>query len=153
MAPPLLISVVLGLSTALFLGYCVYFDRKRRSSPDFRKRLYERRRRLRSGTTSSPMGGPRGEGKQAALESYFLREMRSGEELISQGRMDDGLTHFANAVALCAQPDKVMQALEATLPTHMFEMLISKLKGLQMMSDAGTEEWSEDKEGSSTQDP
>lgn len=67
--------------------------------------------------------------------------------------MDDGLTHFANAVALCAQPDKVMQALEATLPTHMFEMLISKLKGLQMMSDAGTEEWSEDKEGSSTQDP
>ncbi|KAH8342866.1 hypothetical protein KR059_000976, partial [Drosophila kikkawai] len=135
MAPPMLISLTLGLSVALVLGYCVYFDRKRRSSPDFRKRLYERRRRMRtssssSSRTSSPIG-PRDGGKQVSPEAFFISEMRSGEELIGQGCVDEGLGHFANAVALCAQPDKVMEALQANLPTHMFELLISKLKALQ----------------------
>ncbi|KAH8280770.1 hypothetical protein KR054_010701, partial [Drosophila jambulina] len=138
MAPPVFISLTLGFTAALIVGYCVYFDRKRRSSPDFRKRLYERRRRQRtssassSSTTSSSPLMPRDGDKHVSPETYFLSEMRSGEELINQGCIDEGLTHFANAVALCAQPDKVMEALQATLPTHMFEMLISKLKGLQV---------------------
>ncbi|KAH8235401.1 hypothetical protein KR038_007019 [Drosophila bunnanda] len=151
MAPPMFISVSLGLTAALIVGYCVYFDRKRRSSPDFRKRLFERRRRMSapSSTASSPPKGPRDGNKPVSAQTYFLSEMRLGEELITQGRVDEGLTHFANAVALCALPDKVMEALQATLPPQMFEMLITKLKGLQVLSDAGTEDWSEDRTGSS----
>lgn len=34
------VMVVGGLGVA-FLGYCVYFDRKRRSAPDFRQKLIE----------------------------------------------------------------------------------------------------------------
>ncbi|KAH8238142.1 hypothetical protein KR032_000128, partial [Drosophila birchii] len=162
MAPPMYISVTLGLTAALIVGYCVYFDRKRRSSPGFRKRLFERRRRmtapLSSSSSSSPPPqtsanpspmGPRDGEKSVSPETFFLSEMRLGEELITQNCIDEGLTHFANAVALCAQPDKVMEALQATLPSQMFEMLIGKLKGMQVMSDAGAEDWSEDRTGSS----
>ena len=35
-------ALAAGLCGALFLGYCVYFDRKRRSDPEFRNRLRER---------------------------------------------------------------------------------------------------------------
>lgn len=35
-------AVAAGLCGALLLGYCLYFDRKRRSDPLFRTRLRER---------------------------------------------------------------------------------------------------------------
>ena len=34
------VMVAGGLGVA-FLGYCIYFDRKRRSDPDFKKKLIE----------------------------------------------------------------------------------------------------------------
>ncbi|QQP51774.1 Mitochondrial import receptor subunit TOM20 -like protein, partial [Caligus rogercresseyi] len=37
------IGVGLGLSAAAFLGYCIYFDRQRRTAPDFRQKLREKR--------------------------------------------------------------------------------------------------------------
>ena len=30
---------VVGLIGSLFVGYCVYFDRKRRSDPDYKKKV------------------------------------------------------------------------------------------------------------------
>ena len=32
----------LGLAGSLFLGYCVYFDRKRRQDPDYKKKVLAR---------------------------------------------------------------------------------------------------------------
>ena len=31
-----------GLAGSLFLGYCVYFDRKRRADPDYKKKVLAR---------------------------------------------------------------------------------------------------------------
>jgi len=36
------IGVVAGVAGTLFLGYCLYFDRQRRSDPNFKKKLRER---------------------------------------------------------------------------------------------------------------
>ena len=33
----------LGVVGSLFIGYCVYFDRKRRSHPDYKKKVRERK--------------------------------------------------------------------------------------------------------------
>lgn len=35
-------AIAAGLCGALFVGYCIYFDRKRRSDPNFKNRLRER---------------------------------------------------------------------------------------------------------------
>ena len=35
------LSVLAGVAGTLFISYCVYFDRKRRSDPDFKKKLRE----------------------------------------------------------------------------------------------------------------
>ena len=32
-----------GMAGSLFLGYCVYFDKKRRSDPDYKKKVLERK--------------------------------------------------------------------------------------------------------------
>lgn len=41
---PTTLGLVTGLGAAVLLGYCVYFDRKRRSAPDFKAKLREKRR-------------------------------------------------------------------------------------------------------------
>jgi len=41
---PSTIGIATGVGAIMFLGYCVYFDRKRRSAPDFKSKLREKRR-------------------------------------------------------------------------------------------------------------
>jgi hypothetical protein len=35
-------AIAAGVCGVLFIGYCIYFDRKRRSDPNFKNRLRER---------------------------------------------------------------------------------------------------------------
>ena len=34
-------AIAAGVGAALFVGYCIYFDRKRRSDPNFKRKLRE----------------------------------------------------------------------------------------------------------------
>lgn len=40
-------AIAAGVGAALFVGYCIYFDRKRRSDPNFKNKLRERECRMR----------------------------------------------------------------------------------------------------------
>ena len=33
------VGIMAGLGAAAFIGYCIYFDHKRRSAPDFKEKL------------------------------------------------------------------------------------------------------------------
>lgn len=35
------IGIAAGICGTLFIGYCIYFDRKRRSDPNFKKKIRE----------------------------------------------------------------------------------------------------------------
>lgn len=37
------LSIAAGVAGTLFLGYCIYFDKKRRSDPEYKKKIRERR--------------------------------------------------------------------------------------------------------------
>lgn len=39
------VGVAAGLGLAALIGYCIYFDRKRRSASDFKSKLKEKRER------------------------------------------------------------------------------------------------------------
>jgi import receptor subunit TOM20 len=47
------VGIVAGIGAAAFLGYCIYFDRKRRSASDFKAKLRERRRMAAKKATAS----------------------------------------------------------------------------------------------------
>lgn len=46
-------AIAAGVCGALFIGYCIYFDRKRRSDPNFKNRLREREWVVRLGPAAS----------------------------------------------------------------------------------------------------
>uniref|UniRef100_A0A452QS54 Mitochondrial import receptor subunit TOM20 homolog n=1 Tax=Ursus americanus TaxID=9643 RepID=A0A452QS54_URSAM len=79
-------AIAAGVCGALFIGYCIYFDRKRRSDPNFKNRLRERRKKQklakeRAGLCKLP------DLKDAeAVQKFFLEEIQLGEELLAQGK-------------------------------------------------------------------
>uniref|UniRef100_A0A3Q4BSZ8 Translocase of outer mitochondrial membrane 20 n=1 Tax=Mola mola TaxID=94237 RepID=A0A3Q4BSZ8_MOLML len=106
-------AIAAGVCGALFVGYCIYFDRKRRSDPNFKNRLRE--------LLQLP------DLKDAeAVQKFFLEEIQHGEELLAQD-YEKGVDHLTNAIAVCGQPQQLLQVLQQTLPPPVFQMLLTKL--------------------------
>lgn len=120
-------AIAAGVCGALFLGYCVYFDRKRRSDPNFRQKLRERRRQQKTTTDQSGLSRLPDLKDAEAVQKFFLEEIQLGEELLAQGDYEKGVDHLTNAIAVCGQPQQLLQVLQQTLPPPVFQMLLTKL--------------------------
>ncbi|KAK7104555.1 mitochondrial import receptor subunit TOM20 homolog isoform X2 [Littorina saxatilis] len=120
-----------------FLGYCMYFDRKRRNDPDFKQKLRERRKMAKT-HKSQPKAQLPDLTNQEAMQKFFLQEVQMGEELLAAGDIEQGVEHLSNAVAVCGQPQQLLQVLQQTLPPQVFQLLVQKLPsvGQRLMSSA-----------------
>jgi len=117
-----------GLGAAAFIGYCVYFDRKRRSHPEFRKKLREKRKAV-AKASAKGSGGPTlpDFADQEAVQRFFLQEVQLGEELLATGDIQNGVEHLSLAVAVCGQPHSLLGVLQQTLPPQIYQLLLQNL--------------------------
>ncbi|CAF90064.1 unnamed protein product, partial [Tetraodon nigroviridis] len=116
------------LCGALFVGYCIYFDRKRRSDPNFKNKLRERRRKQKAAQERAGVAKLPDLKDAEAVQKFFLEEIQQGEELLAQGDYERGVDHLtrrhrrvrpaAAAAARCCS---------RTLPPPVFQMLLTKL--------------------------
>jgi len=116
-----------GLAATTIIGYCIYFDKKRRSDPNYKKKIRERRRNARQKGSTSSSAVPNLNDHEA-IERYFLQEIQLGEALIGRGEFEEGVEHLANALVVCGQPTRLLQVLQSTLPAQVFAMLIMKMQ-------------------------
>jgi len=121
------IGIAAGVAGTLFLGYCIYFDKKRRNDPEYKKKVRERRRRQKKNGRKSELPNLH---DQEAIERYFLQEIQLGETLIATGDFENGVEHLANAIVVCGQPTRLLQILQTSLPAQVFAMLIQKMQEL-----------------------
>uniref|UniRef100_A0A8C2SSJ7 Translocase of outer mitochondrial membrane 20 n=1 Tax=Coturnix japonica TaxID=93934 RepID=A0A8C2SSJ7_COTJA len=119
-------AIAAGLCGALFIGYCIYFDRKRRSDPNFKNRLREREC---PGRPSPARRGSRlPDLKDAeAVQKFFLEEIQLGEELLAQGEYEKGVDHLTNAIAVCGQPQQLLQAHTESSGTDCFTLRYDRI--------------------------
>lgn len=118
------VGIAVGIA-GIFVGYCFYFDQKRRSDPDFKKKLRERRRaKKQAQKASSKMIDLR---DHELVQKFFLQEVQLGEEMLAYGDVEGGIEHLANAVAVCGQPAQLLQVLQKTLPPQVFQLLVQRL--------------------------
>ncbi|CAH1791247.1 unnamed protein product [Owenia fusiformis] len=140
-------NTTLGIVAATglaFVGYCVYFDRKRRSDPLFKQKLRERRRKNNKGGKgkSSSSGGTSqfpDLRDTDAMQKFFLEEVQLGEQLLGEGDIEGGVEHLSNAVAVCGQPQHLLSVLQQTLPPQVFQLLIQRLPAVsqKIVASAG----------------
>jgi len=120
-----------GIGTAAFLGYCIYFDQRRRSHPDFRRKLRQKRKQgNKSGGSNSGPALP-DFSDQEAVQRFFLQEVQLGEDLLASGDIQNGVEHLSLAVAVCGQPHSLLSVLQQTLPPQIYHLLLQNLEGAQ----------------------
>ncbi|CAF0761949.1 unnamed protein product [Adineta ricciae] len=119
---PLVAAVGLGVS---FVGYCVYFDRKRRNAPDFSEKLKAKRRKQKQTVDTSQSHVNTGDPDE--MRRYFLEQIQQGEDCLSRGDLNNGVDHLAKAVAVCSQPQNLMALFQQTLPPEIFQEIIIRL--------------------------
>ncbi|KAM4591695.1 translocase of outer mitochondrial membrane 20 [Odontesthes bonariensis] len=119
-------AIIAGVCGAAFVAYCFYFDRKRRSDPHFKEKLRQCRRKKICSEKSGPAQLPDLTDRKA-VQKYFLEEIQLGEELLLQGELDRGVDHLTSAIAVCSQPQQLLQVLQQTLPVPVFQKLLTKL--------------------------
>ncbi|CAK9826187.1 Mitochondrial import receptor subunit TOM20 homolog [Anthophora retusa] len=117
-------GIAVGIA-GIFVGYCFYFDQKRRSDPDFKRKLRERRQARKQNQDAS-IKIPELKDHDV-IQRFFLQEVQLGEEMLSCGDVESGIEHLANAVAVCGQPTQLLQILQKTLPPLIFHALVERL--------------------------
>merc|ERR1711979_185371 len=121
----------LGIAAAgagvCFIGYCIYFDRKRRSDPQFRRKLRERRRQEKLNQKNKKSSAVPDLKDPEAMQKFFMQEIQLGEELLAQGEIEEGVEHLSNAVAICGQRQQLLQVLQQTLPPQVFQLLVQNM--------------------------
>jgi len=135
---PKAIGMAAAVAGLCISGYCVYFDHKRRSDPEFKNKLKEKRR---SAKHSKKKGGQTvlpDFNNPEAMQKFFLSEVQKGEVLLADGEIEEGVDHLSNAVAVCGQPEHLLQVLQQTLPPNIFGLLVQKLQ-MKRMAGAGAE--------------
>ncbi|XP_006864664.1 PREDICTED: TOMM20-like protein 1 [Chrysochloris asiatica] len=127
-----------------FLGYCVYFDRKRRGDPGFRRRLRDKRRAKRP--KAKEQGAQLWDPANEKLREFFLQEVRMGELWLSRGAHRMGVDHFSNALLVCTQPQELLKVFKHTLPPKVFEMVLHQVPLIcqQFEADMNEQEYLED---------
>ena len=60
-----------------------------------------------------------------------MEEIQNGEALLSVGEIDKGVSHLANAVAVCAQPTQLLSVLQQTLTPQIFALLMQAVPSVQ----------------------
>ncbi|CAF4672683.1 unnamed protein product [Rotaria sp. Silwood1] len=116
---PLVAAVGLGIS---FVGYCVYFDRKWRSAPDFIEKLKVKRQK-----NSQMLEEEMDMSNLEIMRRYFLEQVQRGEDCLSCGDIDNGIEYLAKAVVICSQPQNLMEFFQQTLSSEIFQELIRRL--------------------------
>ncbi|XP_059622375.1 mitochondrial import receptor subunit TOM20 homolog [Phlebotomus argentipes] len=144
------LGIAAGVAGTLFLGYCIYFDHKRRTDPEYKRKVRERRRKAKKAAAANRPDMPNLMDKEA-VQKFFLQEIQLGEMLISNGQIEQGVEHLANAVVVCGQPTQLLQVLQQTMPAQVFTLLIHKMKEYsskmgQPREGGGVEELSDDLE-------
>lgn len=122
------LGIAVGIAGTLFLGYCVYFDNRRRKDPLFKKKLRERRRNANQKVCRTGLGGPLPDmNDHEAMQRFFIQQIQLSEELLAAGDLEAGVEHMGQAVAVCGQTQQLLSVLQQTMPAPIFHLLLKRL--------------------------
>ncbi|CEF69724.1 TOMM20-like protein 1 [Strongyloides ratti] len=121
----LLYGVVFG---AAAIGTGIVLDYIRRSDPNYKNKIRQRRKNASKGTKDSNVKLPSiNPENPSEIQALFMQEVQIGEECMSVGKVEEGIDHIAVAVNLCGYPQQLLQVFQQTFPPEHFEKLIERI--------------------------
>lgn len=126
------------------LGYCVYFDYKRRSDPEFRRALREHTKdaerkakreakaakdqlisvlktKLAQSLLEEPLPTT-----PAEKEQFFMTQVGQAEKLAAiVGKEVDSAIHFYKALAIYPNPTAILEIYQKSVPAEVYELIMA----------------------------
>ncbi|KAH8921262.1 hypothetical protein BT69DRAFT_1320906 [Atractiella rhizophila] len=159
-----LTSLLLGGS---FIGYCVYFDHRRRHDTAFRQHLEKLHGSRTTGTGSAGVKSGSGGGKKPptkaeleeavketrkaneefqksgvtpqGLERRFMEDIAIGEQLAQAGELLKAATSFYRATSFYPSPRDLLALYESSLPPEVFSLVMQMMQiDITMPQNAST---------------
>lgn len=123
------IGIICLLFGATILSVCFYYDRERYKNANLKKRLREKRTKLRKEQI------PYYEISPATIDPQFreamiINEIQVAEKLMLCEKWEEAIVHFAHAISVCADPGHLLNCLRETLPTQSYDMLLQILSSM-----------------------
>ncbi|KAJ8392460.1 hypothetical protein AAFF_G00075850, partial [Aldrovandia affinis] len=112
-------TIAAGVCGALFVGYCIYFDRQRRNDPNFKNRLRERRRKQKQAKDKAGLSKLPDLKDSEAVQKFFLDPARrgaAGTGGLREGRGPPDQRHRRVRPAPAAAPGAAADPAPARLP-------------------------------------
>ena len=119
--------IAAGICGISFIGYCIYFDRKRRNDPNFKNKLKERRKaRIMEDRLVRTIERP--DLYHKGVMQFFIREVELGEGLMAEGHLTASIEHFCIVAYVCSSEQQMeLFNLLKHLAPRIFPILLQRL--------------------------
>lgn len=142
-----LLMFTAGTTGALILTYCIYYDMKRRTDPEYKRKVHERRcqskqNKLRYFDADSD------DYADSEMEDFDINDLDiqfssvnlfntidQNDQFSTGGNVAEGLCYLANAILMCTQPEPMAQRLHESLPKSLLMPLMHQLSEVQIMDN------------------
>ncbi|KAI9281180.1 MAS20 protein import receptor-domain-containing protein [Sporodiniella umbellata] len=139
-------TTVALISTAIIatfgIGYIIYFDKQRRSDPNFKKHLKRERKKQAKNQKEAEKEAIDSAEKTVELvlksvaeesfpespeekEKYFMEQVSAGEALVQQNLIHESIVHFYKALKIYPSPLELLNIFQQTLPEHAFRLVVN----------------------------
>ncbi|KAI8905602.1 protein import receptor MAS20 [Gorgonomyces haynaldii] len=130
-------QTTLAIAATATVGYLIYFDYKRRSSPEFRKKLRQDRIEAQK---IKPKSGTRKQSLETlpeepipttaeGLQQYFIKYIQAGEALSKQGpdAYEMAAQCFLRAIQVYPEPMQLMTSLQQSIHPAIMELIMAHI--------------------------
>ncbi|KAL7674185.1 hypothetical protein ACOME3_000464 [Neoechinorhynchus agilis] len=117
-----------GLAVVGFVAYCGYFDYRRRSAPDFRRKLKERRARQQQELSTTKLTlnlNIPALSDLKEMQRFFEQHLIDADSALADGDEDLAAQHYAVAAICSPMPEKLTEIVSSAAGSDMAE----KMKG------------------------
>ncbi|CDW55350.1 mitochondrial import receptor subunit TOM20 [Trichuris trichiura] len=119
----LVVAAGVGMAGLLFICYCIYFDRKRRSHPDFKEKLRKKRALERKKWEDAKKITFPFPPTMESVNRFFMKQIASSDELYNYGDVDGAARCLASALVASGQSPECLNFLRGNMPPDLFVAL------------------------------
>lgn len=143
-----LLMFTAGTTGALIVTYCIYYDMKRRTDPEYKRKVHERRCQSKLNKLSYFDAEGDDDDADSDMEDFDMNDLvlqlssvnlfntiDLGDQFSTGGNVAEGLSYLANAILMCTQPEPMLQSLHESLPESLIMPLMHQLSGEQIMDN------------------
>eukprot|EP00053_Salpingoeca_punica_P009324 m.83490 g.83490 ORF g.83490 m.83490 type:complete len:133 (+) comp14976_c0_seq2:198-596(+) len=117
--------LIAAAATAVVAG-CILFDRHRRSAPDFKEKLREKRRRQKHQAEAAQREAEMP--SQEALQLFLRQRWMTAMQLLNEGNPQEAVPLICSVLRMHSEPMQLLNRLQRELPGEIYAMIIHTLQ-------------------------